>query len=374
MACGRWLKAALTAFWAVACTFDSNSEGGSGQLDETETTGGGGEGSLSGSPTTDGTMTGSSGTTPTSTSDPPSTSDQPSTTDPSATDASSGSGEPAGTAALQLSESAFDFAAVDVGTSSSHTFTVTNMGDAAATGVTPLAMPAAFSIASTDCGASIEPAASCTIDVAFAPTVLGPTEGTLSIAYDDGQAATGIDAMLDGGGAGRTENLLQNGNAEGCASDEPSGWTEVASNSWNCEDDFFGDTPHGGASMFFAGDPPDDVDEPVLAQTVPVPDDLQMHVQNGALGLRFSGWSQSAATDDDPRRFRMEFLDAGGAELESWDPGWVGNTDWTETVEARVPPTGTTEVRVLLECDHNVGTYCSAMFDDLSLHFLYPPP
>jgi hypothetical protein len=370
MACGRWPRVALTAFWAVACAFDSNTQGGSGALDDTQTTGSGGEESLTGSPTSEGTM--SSATT--STSDPSTTTAQPSTTDPSDTATSSGSsGEPGGTADLQLSESAFDFAVIDVGASTSHTFTLTNTGDAAASGVTPVVMPAPFSIASTSCGASIDPEASCTIDVEFAPGLIGPAEGTLSVAYDDGQAAAGIDATLDGAGAGRTENLLQNADAESCASNEPSNWTEVASNSWNCIGEFFGQMAHGGATMIFAGDPPDGVNELVLAQTVAVPDDIAAHVLDGALGVRFTGWSQSAAPGDDPRRFRMEFLDAGGATLESWDSGWAGNVGWTETVETRVPALGTTQVRVVLECDYNSGTYCSALFDDVALHFVYPP-
>lgn len=354
---------------SIACSFDTSSPGGSGQLGGTES-----EGSTSTTATSasaSDTATPTSG--PTNASDP----SDPTTNDPTtAASATSETDDPPGAVAeLALSDGA-DFGLVDLEGRGSFTFTLSNVGEATATAIAPSVMPAAFTIGDIGCGATLEPGAACTIEVAFAPQRIGPQSGSLTIAYDDGAADREVSKELVGAGQGQTRNLIDNPGAEHCSTQNgpPDDWMEVTGTNWTCIDTFDDDVPVGGSRMFFpqinpAGSFPD------LAQRVEVPASIADLVQAGQLALRFRGWSISAGSvGDDPRRFRIEFLDDAGSTVDGWDTGWLGSATWEQTVETRIPHTATARMVVHLDCEVTTPDNCSAMFDDLELRFLYPPP
>jgi hypothetical protein len=278
-------------------------------------------------------------------------------------------------AVLQLSEG-FDFALVDLDDSATHVFTLANVGEATATALGPTVAPSPFAITSTDCGATLEPDASCEIEVAFAPQTIGPFKGTLAVGYHDGAADETVIRDLVGGGAGQTRNLIVNPGGENCTGGgPPDGWVEVVGENWTCASFFDPVTPHGGNTMFFPDATPDNT-EPDLAQDVPVPDEAASLVPVSEVGLRFIGWAASPAIGDDPRRFRLEFLDGAGSVIgdATWDSGWDSGDMWSQTEHVRIPHPGTAAIRVHLDCDIVVPNRCSALFDDLQLHFFYPPP
>jgi len=86
-------------------------------------------------------------------------------------------------------------------TSTAQTLTLHNTGGSTLTGITvavtaPFARPAA--VAGGTCGATLAAAATCTINVVFSPTVLGPATGSATIAAS--VAVTGSPVTLSGTG------------------------------------------------------------------------------------------------------------------------------------------------------------------------------
>jgi hypothetical protein len=98
---------------------------------------------------------------------------------------------------VSLSSSALSFGSVTVGASGTQTVTVTNTGNAALHLADATAGGAFTIVANTCAGATLAPAATCVITLAFAPTAAGNAAATLSIASDAGTAT----AALTGTGA-----------------------------------------------------------------------------------------------------------------------------------------------------------------------------
>jgi len=102
-------------------------------------------------------------------------------------------------------------------TSAAGTLTLHNTGTANLTGITIAATPAQFSrpagAAGGSCGATLAPAATCTVSVVFAPSALGAAAGTLAVTAN--VAVTGSPVALAGTGVVRVAS----------ASLSPSSWT-----------------------------------------------------------------------------------------------------------------------------------------------------
>jgi hypothetical protein len=367
MISGRWLNVGVAALLHVAvsgCSFDTTAAGGSGALGGTEAD----SGSTTAAPGTS--------TSPTSNATEGGNESGPgdSTTGSEGDEATTGSsGEPASVAILELSQS-FDFELVDQGGSDTHVFRLENVGEASATGVMPTVGPLPFAIANTDCESDVPPRGSCEIEVVFAPTSIGAFGGELVVAYHDGQAAQAVARDIAGGGAGQTGNLIRNPGGENCNGDAPpNNWFEVVGDDWQCSTGFGGVVPHPGDAMFFPGLTADGT-VPDLAQDVPVPEELLPLVSQGAISIRFSGWSVSVSNGDDPRRFQLEFIDAARRPIAgaTWESRWNAGDAWTQVEDVMMPDAATTAIRVHLQCSIMVPTNCSAMFDDLRLHFVYP--
>jgi hypothetical protein len=80
---------------------------------------------------------------------------------------------------------AYDFGAVVVGGSQSRTETISNLGQASATGFSPSASGSITTTGGT-CTDTLDAGASCTVVVTFSPAAEGPTTGSLSVAFNDG--------------------------------------------------------------------------------------------------------------------------------------------------------------------------------------------
>jgi hypothetical protein len=75
---------------------------------------------------------------------------------------------------------------VAVGSSSDLTYTVTNSGQLEATGVVFSGLDGDWSTTGGSCGGTVASGASCTVDVRFSPTSVGPSSDALLLDYDDG--------------------------------------------------------------------------------------------------------------------------------------------------------------------------------------------
>jgi hypothetical protein len=117
---------------------------------------------------------------------------------------------------LAISPTAHDYGSVPMGTtSSSATFTVTNRGGSS-TGIFMVALgganPSEFTIAGNNCTATLPPAGSCTVSVAFKPTAAGTRNATLNLSASPGG---GTVATLTGTGASTIFNISPTSQAFG---------------------------------------------------------------------------------------------------------------------------------------------------------------
>lgn len=113
-----------------------------------------------------------------------------------ATETLVGNGGAAGS--IQVQPASFIFPSTGVGVSSSaQTVTLTNNGPIALPGLTLLASTR-FQLVSTTCSASLDTGASCTAQIAFAPTVAGQQNGSLTISSSS--LATNAQLALSGMG------------------------------------------------------------------------------------------------------------------------------------------------------------------------------
>jgi len=93
------------------------------------------------------------------------------------------------TAYVTIEPTSLSFPSTHVGASSTLTLTLSNGGGVAMSGITLTFTPPfarAARAAGGSCGTSLPPRGSCTIGVAFTPTVVGPASGTLTITGNNG--------------------------------------------------------------------------------------------------------------------------------------------------------------------------------------------
>lgn len=297
-----------------------------------------------------------------------------STADGTTTDGTTGA--PAGTTAalmgaiVEVSDApAFDFGDTNVGTSTEHEVTLTNVGDVTATAVMLNVLPAPFSYAGTGtCQGTIEPEASCTIVVVFGPGTPGLVGADMTVEWSGGeQSATSL--ALAGAGVGSTPNLLQNPGGETSGNPPPS-WTELNGTDWQTADWL---VVHGGTRAIFAGTGPANQNQFALGQAVDVSGWAET-IDAGLLRVTGSAWQLAGeGTNNNQSRVRLLFVDAGGVQLSVQDTPLYGGTSWSEGVLDTLVPAGTRSVSVILRCTKPDGeSACDAYFDDASLVVSYP--
>jgi len=112
-------------------------------------------------------------------------------------------------AMLTISESdPYDFGSLAVGASTSHSFIITNAGGFTASSINEVGLGSPYSFTggsfpgiSGTCGSTLDPAASCSIDIDFTPTSTGAAPDIISLSYDDGANIVSSDRSIQGTGA-----------------------------------------------------------------------------------------------------------------------------------------------------------------------------
>ncbi len=201
-------------------------------------------------------------------------------------------------------------------------------------------------------------------------------EGTdYVLRFDDGGEdafSTAIDNLsfnqLDGA------NLIFNpGNDLALDNGEIAGWEEIVGTNWTTRSTQ--PNPEDGSAYFFPGAGPD----AELSQTINV------SAYGGAIDLGiqqfdFSGYISSYRTGGDTTQIIVDYLDASGTVLDSYDSGAiyapynVGDA-WDLLTDSRLAASGTRQIEIRLIADRFTGTNNDGYFDSLELTtFAVPEP
>lgn len=275
---------------------------------------------------------------------------------------------------LEISDGpVYDFGDVVLGESLLHSFTVTNVGDGMATGLTGLPLSPHFAYEGGEfpgllgsCGDTLDVDDTCTVSVAFTPMEVGLHAVMLALAYDQGPDVT---RPLAGGGTGSSANLLVNPGGEMVGSPPP-GWTSDGTGEWATFEPFGDVDPVEGSNFIGADTGPNDT--PLyLRQTVDV-SAWASTIDMGLMRFSFAGQVRSLQVANDEGRMLVHYRDEMMAVSESWDSEWNLDDEWTSFDDERPAPEGTRFIQVELCCRKSAGNFCDAYFDDLQLVAHYP--
>lgn len=201
-------------------------------------------------------------------------------------------------------------------------------------------------------------------------------EGTdYVLRFDDGGEdafSTAIDNLsfnqLDGA------NLIFNpGNDLALDNGEIAGWEEIVGTNWTTRSTQ--PNPEDGSAYFFPG----------AGATAELSQTINVSAYGGAIDLGiqqfdFSGYISSYRTGGDTSRFIVEYQDASGTVLDSYDSGAiyapynVGDA-WDLLTDSRLAASGTRQIEIHLIADRFTGTNNDGYFDSLELTtFAVPEP
>jgi len=201
-------------------------------------------------------------------------------------------------------------------------------------------------------------------------------EGTdYVLRFDDGGEdafSTAIDNLsfnqLDGA------NLIFNpGNDLALDNGEIAGWEEIVGTNWTTRS--VQPSPEDGSAYFFAG----------AGATAELSQTINVSAYGGAIDLGiqqfdFSGYISSYRTGGDTSRFIVDYQDASGTVLDSYDSGAiyapynVGDA-WDLLTDSRLAASGTRQIEIRLIADRFTGTNNDGYFDSLELTtFAVPEP
>lgn len=112
----------------------------------------------------------------------------------------------------------YDYGALVVGASGTNVFTVSNTGTGTASAISEVGLATPFRFTggaypgtAGTCTASLAPAASCTVEVEFAPVIVGVSNDSISLSYNDGTNAQSVDRNLTGTGVAPALLVISNG-------------------------------------------------------------------------------------------------------------------------------------------------------------------
>jgi hypothetical protein len=201
-------------------------------------------------------------------------------------------------------------------------------------------------------------------------------EGTdYVLRFDDGGEdafSTAIDNLsfnqLDG------SNLIFNpGNELALDNGEIAGWEEITGSNWTQRS--ANPAPEDGTAYFF----------PAAAAIAELSQTINVSAYGGAIDLGiqqfdFSGYISSYLSGGDTSQIIIDYLDASGSVLESYDSGAIyapfdEGTAWDLLTDSRLAIAGTRQIEVRLLAARNTGTNNDGYFDSLSLTtFAVPEP
>ena len=166
-------------------------------------------------------------------------------------------------------------------------------------------------------------------------------------------------------------NLIVNGgNDEALVGGEIAGWTEVVGNTWTQRS--ASPSPQDGAAYFNPGAGANHE----LAQIVDVSayaTEIDARIQQFDFSGYVSGYSSGASTDSDAdtAQIILEFQDASGAVLSTWesikDTYNYWNDGWVQLTHSRIAPANTRKIAVRLLAERSNGTNDDGYFDSLEL-------
>jgi hypothetical protein len=367
-----WRTVAFAVLAVAGCNFDAAGMGSSAGLGD-ETSDGTSGGMTNTSQASESTTGGGSGMTNTTANPSAST-----TTDGGGgtTESSAGSTGPGDTALVISDAPMFDFGARDLGSATPHTFMVTNTGDAEATGINAVALPAPFRFAGGsypgnggDCTDALSSGSSCSLVVEYAPDAFGPSTSDLSLDYTTPVGAGTTAVSLAGTGVGVTENLIVNPGAEQGGS-PPMGWTEIAGTVWTVWSDF----THTGQYCILGGPVGGQSGTYRLGQFFDLTEYADLIDNHGGLHITYNGYARTWGTGDDIYRIGVRTRDSDGTVVDTTiTPAGTG-TGWAFLeLELDTSPTAR-QIEIQVICVFNAGSACDAFFDDMSLTVSYDGP
>jgi hypothetical protein len=278
---------------------------------------------------------------------------------------------------LEISDGpVFDFQLANVGSTASHTFTVSNTGDIEATSIVPVALPApyafvggAFPGTGGDCTQTLAAGDACSIEVEFAPTAMGSASASVELDYASSQGTGTASVDVVGAGGGTTDNLLVNPGGES-GGNPPNGWTDIGNTGWIV----YGGIRRTGSVSLAGPGVGGQAGTYRLQQIIDLTPYTALIDDQAGLAIALEGYARSWGNNDDIHRFLLRTRDAQGAEVESVSSPNGSGTNWTLRQLDLTTQPGVRDVEVQIICVFNAGSACDAYFDDLTLRLTYPAP
>ncbi|MBL7077296.1 MAG: hypothetical protein ISS31_07480 [Kiritimatiellae bacterium] len=160
--------------------------------------------------------------------------------------------------------------------------------------------------------------------------------------------------------------ITNGGNDLALVGGEIPGWDEIVGTTWTQR--LANPAPQSGSHYFFAGAGANHE----LAQTVDV-SAYASDIDSGVQFFDFSGYVSGWSAPGDTSQIILEFEDASGVVLDSWDSGAIYNAydeipTWLQLTHSQFAPTGTRQVQVRLIAARNAGSNNDGYFDSIQLY------
>ena len=157
----------------------------------------------------------------------------------------------------------------------------------------------------------------------------------------------------------KAQELVYNGGAE---MEYWNGWTAVTPGDYWIRGTKI--TPHGGSYFFFPNATTNASSE--IFQDIGVSANATS-IDAGTAYYMFSGWRSGYPANLDRSQIIVEYRDASGNILSSYNTGSAVFTTWTNTTDNRYAPVGTRSIRIRLISVRVTGTDNDGYYDDISL-------
>jgi hypothetical protein len=165
------------------------------------------------------------------------------------------------------------------------------------------------------------------------------------------------------------QNLIVNPGAE-ILPLTTNGWT-IVTGFWTGSNTSQGEqVPHSGTYHFYAGD---NSGTSELYQDIDV-SSMATDIDAGNASFSFQGWINNFSLNNDEGRIRVEYRNASGVVLQTYDTMEQFVLVWTQYTDTRNAPANTRKIRIRLTTRRISGTGSDGYFDDLSLTVALPAP
>jgi len=196
---------------------------------------------------------------------------------------------------------------------------------------------------------------------------LGEADTDYVLKFDDG-GADHVRAAIDNLSFNQVEGvalIFNGGNDEPLVGSEIPGWDEIVGTTWTQRSAT--PSPQAGAHYFMPGAGPNHE----LAQTVDV-SAYASTIDAGIQRFDFSGYVSGWRDPGDTSRIIVEYENATGVVLDSWDSGAIYNPydeapTWQQLTHSQFAPAGARQIQIRLIAVRNAGTNNDGYFDSITL-------